>query len=566
MKATLKNYWDILKEGVRRMNTKYGKMIYKSSGIKKGVVLSLIFMLLSFLSTAQTVSSSIDTAQIRIGEQITYKLTVETASSDDLVIFPEGQSFVPLEMIESYSVDTLKNKDRFKVLKEYALTQFDSGSYTIPRQQVQINDRSFFTDSISVVVADVVVDTTKQKLYPIKPSVSVPSQFEFPTWGWWLIALVLLGLLIYFFFRRKKKKEEAAKKLPPYEQALFELKQLDSSHLLEQRKIKEYYSQLSAAVRRYLDGEVYDHAMESTTGELIVYLEKERNAGKLYIKDETIEGLKQILYRADLAKFANSKPDVITAKEDRSKMETIINDTKEGIPEPTEEELLQDQLYRERKDKKRKQRKLIIAGLAVLMAAGAFTAYLVTTKGFTYVKDTYLGHPTKELLEGEWITSDYGTPPINITTPRVLKRGEIDLAEEAKESQRGSETFLYGSLSGNYYAAVTSVQVNKQTQFDLEAAVDGIYNSLEKEGAKNIIRKQEKFTSVDGAEGIKIFGRLEMKNPVTGKTGKKEYVILNFSENNAFQQIVLVYNEGDRYADEITERILNSVQLKNAGN
>jgi hypothetical protein len=33
----------------------------------------------------------------------------------------------------------------------------------------------------------------------------------------------------------------------------------------------------------------------------------------------------------------------------------------------------------------------------------ATTSYFIVTKGFDYVKDTIIGHPTKELLEGEWI-------------------------------------------------------------------------------------------------------------------------------------------------------------------
>jgi hypothetical protein len=56
----------------------------------------------------------------------------------------------------------------------------------------------------------------------------------------------------------------------------------------------------------------------------------------------------------------------------------------------------------------------------------ATTSYFVATKGFDYVKDTVIGHPTKELLEGEWIRSTYGNPGA-IETPKVLKR--IDLTK-----------------------------------------------------------------------------------------------------------------------------------------
>ena len=533
---------------------------------KLGVIINLIlFIFLATPTVAQKIESSVDTTTIKIGEQITYGIKVE-AETADMVVFPEGQSFEPMEMVESFPIDTSKVEGKYELLKKYALTQWDSGSYTIPRQKVIINNREFFTDSLLIEVNNVVVDTTKQKLYPIKPAVEVPSGFEVPNWVWWLLVVLVLGILSYLFLRRKKKKEEAAKRLPPYEQAILELRKLDESHLLENREIKEYYSQLSAAVRRYLDEEVFDHAMESTTGELVAFLEAERNTGKLNIDQKTIDDLKQVLQRADLAKFANSKPDMITAREDRSRAEFVINDTKEGIPQPTEEELLQDQLYREKLERKRRKKNMIIAVSVVLAALIALTGYLAATKGFDFVKDTYFGNPSKELLQGDWIRSEYGNPPVTITTPEVLKRGEMEMPDEVMEMMVGSQTFLYGGLFENYFVALTTMKFSQGTEFKLETAVDGVYEYLEKQGASNIILKQEEFRTLNGAEGMKIFGSMVLKNPDSGKIREKDYAILNFGEGLGFQQIILIYNSNDEYAREISDRILGSVELINTEN
>jgi hypothetical protein len=51
--------------------------------------------------------------------------------------------------------------------------------------------------------------------------------------------------------------------------------------------------------------------------------------------------------------------------------------------------------------------------------------YFIATKGFDYVKDNIIGHPSKELLEGEWIKSAYGNPSVRIETPKVLKRVDL---------------------------------------------------------------------------------------------------------------------------------------------
>lgn len=507
--------------------------------------------------SAQQVEATIDTASIKIGEQITYKIAVETDSSN-VVVFPEGQTFTPLEMIESYPVDTNRIQQRFRLIKEYALTQFDSGSYVIPQQRVIINDRNVFTDSMFVEVADVVVDTTKQKMFPIKPSVEVPSGFSVPAWVWWLLGILLiLALVVFLLLRRKKRKDAAAKRLPPYEQALFELRELDNSHLLEQREIKEYYSQLSAAVRRYLDGEVYDHAMESTTGELIAFLETERDTGHLKLQDSTITQLKVILERADLAKFANSRPDVITAKEDRSSVENVINDTKASIPQPTEEELLRDQEYRAKLERKKRNRKIALGVGAFLLLLIAVTTFVISTKGLDYFTDTVFGNDTKDLLEGEWIRSEYGSPAVAVTTPDVLVRNLSDTAAMAS----GKESFRYGSLESNLYIDLNTRPAGQN--FKLEKAVEEVYTYLEAQGAKNIITKQEEVSTINGAEGQRIFGTMLLQKDQNEKPVQKNYTILNYAEGGGYQQIVVIYDEGDTYAEEIVKRITESVELRN---
>ncbi|MDX1601464.1 MAG: BatD family protein [Salinimicrobium sediminis] len=517
-------------------------------------LLTFFLAAVSVSALAQEVSASVDTTNIKIGEQITYRLSVESDGGSP-VVFPEGQTFSPLEMIEAYAIDTSEIGDRQRLIREYALTQFDSGQYTIPQQRVLINDREFRTDSFSVVVNDVVVDTTKQKMYPIKPAVEVPPAFGIPQWLWWLLGLILLGIVGYLLYKSRQKRKEAAKQLPPYEQALYELKQLDDSHLLEQREIKEYYSQLSAAVRRYLDGEVYDHALESTTNELIAYLEAERDRGKLKLENTTISKLKIILERADLAKFANSKPDVLTAKEDRASVENVIKDTKASIPQPTEEELLADQEYRERLERKRKVKKIIFGILAVVILISAATAYIISTKGLDYFADTYLGNTSKEMLEGEWIESEYGTPPVSIASPDVLVRELKDSTAVAS----GKETFNFGSLESSVFLSVNTRPAGED--FNLEGAVEEVYSYLEANGAKNIITKQEEFETLNGAKGMKIFGTMSFQKSEKSKPIQKEYAILNFGMGEGYQQIVMIYNEGDKYAEEITQRVSTSVEL-----
>ncbi len=545
--------------------TKFFPGVYAYS--KNRYLAYLFFCFFSFssllgYSQETQVNATIDTSQIKIGEQIIYGIKVETDSTN-LVVFPDGKSFAPMEVVEALKTDTTKSQNRFTLLKKYALTKFDSGSYTIPQQKVLVNEQPFLTDSLKVQVATVVVDTTKQKMYPIKPAMEVPQGFVMPQWVWWVLAaLILLGVAFYFF--RRKRKREAEAQLPPYERALFELKQLDESHLLENRQTKEYYSKLTEAVRRYLEDEVHLRAMESTSSELITYLQLKMSAGELKLSQQTVDDLKKILQRADLAKFANSRPDIITAKEDRSKIEHVITDTKAGIPEPTEEELLQDELYRQNSERRKKQRKIAVAAISAILIIGIGVTALISFKGVDYFKDLVFGSTSKELLQGEWISSDYGEPAVSIATPKVLKRGELKMNDSVQQMMAGGETFKSGSLTGDLYVVLNTVKLRQNAKFDLQNSVDGVYNYLENKGAKNIVSKHEDFTTIHGIDGIKVYGSMDIKDPESGKTEKKEYAILNFAQNGGFQQIIVIYDNDDKYLDEIQSRIINSVEFENA--
>ena len=114
--------------------------IYISLSIKqRHLFVSVLFSFFSFIGFSQ-VTSSVDSTSIKIGEEIVYSIQVE-ADSTSVVVFPEGQTFSPLEVIESYKIDTTFEQAKYRLLKKYGLTQFDSGQYTIPQQKVIIGNK-----------------------------------------------------------------------------------------------------------------------------------------------------------------------------------------------------------------------------------------------------------------------------------------------------------------------------------------------------------------------------------------------------------------------------------------
>lgn len=560
----LKNYWAILN---KEDNSDLQMKIYdlrSSIGVANAVryCAGVLCFFLGFGSHAQ-VTTKLDATTIKIGEELRYTITV-AADTTNAVVFPEGETFKPLEVIASYAIDTTKKTKGYVLTKEYGLTQFDSGQYTIPRQEVLIGSRKAYSDSLAVVVNDVVVDTTKQKLYEIKPMVDVVVEDSGTNnYLWWLIpiVLVLLGLGAFLWFRKKKKQEAKEDEIPPYERAMQALQQIDASDLLAQDSHKEYYSKLSDTARKYIDEELYDRAMESTTDELIEYLQQQAKFGTLDLDTETITALEEVLKTADMAKFAKSKPNIDTAKGDRNVIEDVIHKTKEAIPEPTAEELMADEEFRriaEEKAKKKKLRLLILGGVGVVLLA---IAIFVGVKGVDGVKKMIVGDIDAKIEAIDWVSSSYGFPPITMRTPAVLIRNNYKTTKAQKEALQKAENFSAGSLTSDLYTTLATVQFKEKTEVDLQKAVESVVGSFEQQGARNIIVKTEEYETLGGAKGIKVFGTLEIPEEGSDAVLKKEYKMLNFAEYGGFQQITVVYAIDNEYVQKIAERIINAVEF-----
>tara|TARA_Y200000002_G_scaffold349748_1_gene326590 strand:+ start:192 stop:1775 length:1584 start_codon:yes stop_codon:yes gene_type:complete len=518
-----------------------------------GRIYFFLLLLIPAFALAQTrVAATIDTIAMTIGEDIQYNIEVKVDSTAQ-VIFPHGQTFLPFEIIDTTKVDAQKLADEILWKRSYTLIQFDSGSYHIPRQKVMVNGSPIFTDSLKIEVFSVEVDTLKQPLHPIKPIIAIDKN----TSGWWrsyllIIALVVLCITLYIMYGRAKKRiEEWRKKLPPFDRAIQELQALEASQLNNQEEYKEYYSSLTGIVRNYLEEEANVNALESTTTQLIQKLELLRTSGSLDLHPETITNLKKVLETADLVKFAKAAPGVDLASSDRSAIESVVVQTKEAIPESTEEERLQSEEYRQklRKEQRRKQLKTAaFSALGVLVLVFGITTYLY---GFTQVKDRLFGNPTLQLLESDWVTSTYGATPIRMTTPEVL----IRIPSEKPNTQ----SFRLGEIDDAFSVALQVEQIigKGEVEVDLTERAEGIIQDLESRGATNIFQKQDEYQSQSGVKGVTISGSFDWSTDGEDST-RKEYTVYIFAENKGLQQIEIIGNREDRYTDSIIERMVNS--------
>ena len=534
------------------------------------------FLLAFPMLYAQEVKVETNTKNIKIGEQIQYKVSVETPA-DTPVSFPEGQTFAPLEMVKTRAADTLRDGGKYRLVKEYYLTQFDEGKYTIPSQKIRINNKDYFTDSLLVEVHTVAIDTLKQPLYDIKPIQEVKKPFTSYGWILTIIAAVLLLLIVafvYFVFIRKKKFPflQTQKKLPPFDRAIQDLKELQNSKYLIQSQHKEYYTRLTDIVKAYLEEEVHILAKESTTDELLTKINLLQEKGKLNLNQETITNLKRVLQTADLVKFAKNKPSDDNAEYDRETIENVVIKTKEAIPlEPTDEQAINEARQKALALKRQKRKRLLIrigVGILLFFLLGGVGLYF----GYRTLKNWLFNPYVAELNEGKWVTSDYGYPITELTTPKVLMRKQIVDITGFKPIIHSQSTFYFGSLNSELYIMTNIITFVKETGGNSSERGDGnisldpqlvneiVLAQLDKAGAKNITTLQEEYTTPAGVKGMKVFGEMTLPDK-NGNPFKANYELYSFTENGALQQLLITYIN-DLNAKAIAKRVVNSIAFK----
>nr|WP_188621610.1 hypothetical protein [Flavobacterium suaedae] len=542
--------------------------------IKKLVTFLLLILSAAVFAQQPQLETSMDSTSIKIGSQANLILKTTDVDTAATVNFPEGKNFGQLEVLESYPVDTVVKGAKYDLIKKYGLTQFDSGRYVLPRLSVFINDKQFRTDSLALVVNPVQVDTLKQKMYDIKDVSTAESKSLL--WLWILIGVVVaagIAFGVWFLIKKNreaknKPKEEEVHYESPIEKATTHLKSLEGKALLQRGEVKDYYSELTDIARTYIEEAIHIPAMESTTAELIEAMKQAVRRKNMGLNQETFEELERVLRNADLVKFAKMRPLEYEIAEDRNRIEKTIVVIDQSIPEEKEEDnehtLAWLEAQRKKEKQKRKNRNIIIAVATVVVVLGV-TFYFV---GRNVMRNYITGIPTQELLEGDWVKSSYGNPPVTIETPKVLKRRDAsemipdDVAAMIKEMQ----IFIYGAMYDNLYVMVSTANYNQKVDIDLDLALDGGIKTMESRGATNIIVKKEVFATESGLQGVRGYGNLSMPNPVTKSPVRMYYEAYMFKHANGLQQIFIMYREGDEYAPKILDRIKESIEITKLNN
>ncbi|MFH1754015.1 MAG: hypothetical protein ABH875_07540 [Candidatus Omnitrophota bacterium] len=256
------------------------------------------------------VSALTDRPGVGIGDRIAYSITV-SADKDieaEFPLFKDKIGDLDIKAFDSHEEKNIFGKKT--ITHKYMLNSYKPGSYLIPEAVVKY--RRMGEDEWREVKANGIAVAVKSALEgekgildvrDIKGPVEIKGVLYFlPIIG--VILIILAAVAGAYLFARKKMRQLAAPPPRPAHIIAYEsLDRLNARGLLKEGRIKEYYTELSDIVRRYLENRFNLRAPEMTTEEFLI---KARDTQELSKDDKGL--LKEFMFGCDLVKFAKYGP------------------------------------------------------------------------------------------------------------------------------------------------------------------------------------------------------------------------------------------------------------------
>ncbi len=276
------------------------------------LILLSLFPLLCRAQGDEVLQSRISRDSILIGDQIEWTLDFSIAPGEEARISKPGEAPVPgVEALGELALDTLSKSKKDGTLQlrgHVTLTSFDSGSYQLPELFVLLAHTDGTIDTLRyagprLAVNTIPIDTATFQPYDIKGQIRYPLTFKevLPWIGLALLVAALVWLLVRWIKMRRENRTLFGKPVvqdPPHIVALRSLEKTRSQKLWQAGKQKQFYTQVTDALRQYIAGRYEIPALEETSAEMLEDL-----SGK-EIDPALLGQLKDLLATADFVKFA----------------------------------------------------------------------------------------------------------------------------------------------------------------------------------------------------------------------------------------------------------------------
>lgn len=306
------------------------------------MLLLAVCLLAGFTAGAQQtlIDVKVDTADILIGEQTTLHVTVTTDPNRRIIIPLPGDTLMTgVEVLSVSEADSTIADGRLVIRRDILVTSFDSSLYLLPPFIAIDGADTIESDQVALKVSTVPVDVDNpEQFYDIKDVWKPPFVLaDYYPWIFGILtALFIICVIGYLIQRYRRHRSEvpvkpAEPELPPYEAAIRELDSIKDQKLWQQGLNKEYYTQVTDTLRRYISRRYGVNAMEKTSEEILAIIERETDERSVY------DTLRQVLRLSDYVKFAKLHPLPDENDESMRNAYLFVNQTKRTeAPQPNE--------------------------------------------------------------------------------------------------------------------------------------------------------------------------------------------------------------------------------------
>lgn len=259
-----------------------------------------------------TVETSVDRADMYIGDIITYTLTITYDSTYELVPPPLGANLGAFD-VRDYKTDMITRlpDGRIKSVNIFKLSTFTTGDYVIPPIPVLFNlpdstKKVVLSEGVPIKVKSLLgSESDSTDIRPLKPPYEFVRDYTmyYVYGGLALLVILVAAFLLWRRFRRKEVVAKPVDRRPPWEIAFERLAVLQQQNLVDKALYKQYYIELTELTREYL-GKMYERdVMEMTTEELLEAFRE------VELPNGAFDTVVTFFEHADLVKFAKYEPE-----------------------------------------------------------------------------------------------------------------------------------------------------------------------------------------------------------------------------------------------------------------
>ena len=279
------------------------------------------------------VRASANPDHVTIGDPIRYIVEISAAPDTEVIIPVLSGQLGDFTISDFGELPARREKERVINTRWYTLTAFITGDRLIPPAHVQYRTpgealQDATGNEVLVGVASLLAqDANATDIRDIAPPEALP--FDWRPYGVVAAVLAAVGLLAgaFWYFVTRPRRQPVVPPRPAHEVALAALDRLRAQHLTAEGRFEEYFVQLSAIVRRYLEDRFSVRAPEMTTEE---FLAAAASNSRLIAAHRRL--LAEFLSQADLVKFARHLPTLADSEAAYTAARRFVDESRPGAP------------------------------------------------------------------------------------------------------------------------------------------------------------------------------------------------------------------------------------------